>query len=431
MPAFAPQKSLSDNRSMSKSLFRETALQNLSSPEQLDQVVRITRGRAWIVLLILGLVIAATLVWSIVGSLPSTVSGQGLIIRRGGTYSIFSAAGGIITEFNDVKDGQIVHKGQVIGRVAQPLLVIQRDAARTELLQLRTEQASISAEIGTERLARTRSLMQQAEGQRALIRSREQLLKQLREDGAHRQEAGEKVTRQHQEETQQQAMRVENELVAARNALQDLDLQTVAMRGRFDERARQISSQILTAQHKLDALSAQLELGEKLVSPYDGLVIEVLASKGDTIAPNQAVLSVESAQRTLEAIIYIPPRSEAAAIRPGMAVQLSPTTARKERYGYLVGKVRSVSQYPSTERGMLAVVDNLGLVRELARDGPPVAVTVDLTPDATTRSGYQWSSAAARELDLRSGTLASGVFTIETQRPISLLIPLLKQTGGL
>ena len=80
---------------------------------------------------------------------------------------------------------------------------------------------------------------------------------------------------------------------------------------------------------------------------------------------------------------------------------------------------------------MLAVVDNPGLVRELAREGPPVAVTVDLTPDATTRSGYQWSSAAARELDLRSGTLASGVFTIETQRPISLLIPLLKQAGGL
>lgn len=404
---------------MSKSLFRETALQNLSSPEQLDQVVRITRGRAWIVLLILALVIAATLVWSIAGSLPSTISGQGMIIRRGGTYSIFSAAGGVITEFDDLNDGQIVHKGQVIGRVAQPLLAIQRTAARTELLQLMTEQASITAEIGVERLARTRSLIQQADGQRALIRSREQLLKQMRQDSAHRQELGEKV------------IRVENELVAARDTLQDLDLQTVAMRGRFDERARQISSQILTAQHKLDALSAQLELEEKLVSPYDGLVIEVLAGKGDTIAPNQAVLSVESAQRMLEAIIYIPPRSEAAAIRPGMAVQLSPTTARKERYGYLVGKVRSVSKYPSTERGMLAVIDNPGLVRELARDGPPVAVTVDLTPDAATRSGYQWSSAAARELDLRSGTLASGVFTIETQRPISLLIPLLKQTGGL
>jgi multidrug efflux pump subunit AcrA (membrane-fusion protein) len=332
---------------MPSPLFRDAALQNLASPEQLDQAIRITRPRAWIVLLILCVVLAAVLLWGLFGSLPSTIGGQGIIIREGGTYNVVALGGGALTEFDGFKVGQIIHKGQVLGSIAQPLLTAQRDAAAMELKQLDKARAGIAA------------------GRPA------------------------------------------------------------------DPRTRQVDAQILNTHMRLDELSAQLALSDKVVSPYDGEVVEVLANQGEVVAPNQALLSVEAAHHALEALIYVPPRSEAAAIRPGMTVQLSPATAHKERYGYLVGKVRSVSKYPSTDRGMLAVVDNPGLVRELSRDGPPVAVTVDLMPDAATKSGYRWSSSAARQLDLTSGTLASATITIEVQKPISLVIPLLKQVGGL
>ncbi|RDU95491.1 NHLP bacteriocin system secretion protein [Trinickia dinghuensis] len=332
---------------MPSPLFRDAALQNLASPEQLDQVIRITRPRAWIALLILGLVLVAVFSWSLLGSLPSTIQGQGLLIRQGGTYNIVATGGGVLTAFDGLQPGQAVHKGQVLAGIAQPLLTHQRDAARTELRQLEMER-----------------------------------------DGMEKRQPSDPLIPE------------------------------------FDAR-------ILSARHRLDDVTAQLSLNDKVVSPYDGVVVEVLANQGDVVAANQPLLSVEGAQRSLEALIYVPPRSEAAAIRPGMAVQLSPATARKERYGYLAGKVRSVSKYPSTERGMLAVVDNPGLVRQLSSDGPPVAVTVDLIPDATTRSGYRWSSRAASELDLNSGTLASASVTVEVQKPISLVIPLLKRAGGL
>lgn len=332
---------------MPSPLFRDAALRNLASPEQLDQVIRITRPRAWIALLILGLVLAAVLSWSLLGSLPSTIQGQGIIIREGGTYNIVATGGGVLTAFDGLQGGQAVHKGQVLGRIAQPLLTLQRDAARTQLQQFEKERDGIAA------------------------------------------------------------------------------------RKPFDPLTREVDARIASARHRLDEVSAQLALSDQVISPYDGVVVELLANQGDVVAANQPLLSVEAAQHSLEALIYVPPRSEAAAIRPGMAVQLSPATARKERYGYLVGKVRSVSKYPSTERGMLAVVDNPGLVRELSRDGPPVAVTVDLMPDATTRSGYRWSSRAASQLDLNSGTLASASVTIEVQKPITLVIPLLKRAGGL
>jgi len=67
---------------MENPLCRETALQNLSSPEQLNQLIKITQPRAWLVLAALGFVLCAGLIWSVFGSLPSTLSGQGISIRR-------------------------------------------------------------------------------------------------------------------------------------------------------------------------------------------------------------------------------------------------------------------------------------------------------------------------------------------------------------
>jgi len=418
---------------MANPLFRETALQNLSSPEQLDQLIKITRPRAWLVLATLGFVLGVTLLWSVFGSLPSTLSGQGIIVRQGGTYNIVALGSGVIIDFEDFKTGQTIRKGQVLGRVTQPLLALQRAAAQDEVQRLEKIQASISSEMALERPARSRAARQQADIQRAAIRSREQLLASLKEKLTHQGEllADGLITRQRFEDSRQAIFSAENDIGTAGNALQALDIQALTDQSTFDERTRQMNAALTSARSRLADLSAQLELASNVVSTHDGLVVEVLVSKGDIVTVNQPVLSIEEPVRLLEALIYMPPQSEAKRILPGMTVQLTPVTARKERYGYLVGKVTSVSKYPSTEQGMQAIFNNPGLVRELTKQGPPIAVTVALIPDLGTKSGYHWSSSAASQLELSSGTLAAASFTIEVQKPISLVIPLFKQTVGL
>lgn len=418
---------------MTSPLFRQSALQNLSSPEQLDQLIRITRPRAWIVLAALGFVLGATLLWSIFGSLPTSISGQGLIIGKGGTYNIVALGGGVVTDFGHFDTGQQIRKGQVLGHVSQPVLALQRDAARSEVERIEKEHASILAEIAIEQPAQGRSAQQQGEIQRATIRSREQLLASLKSKLVQQQAllADGLITYQRFEETRQAIFSAENDIGAARNAQQAIEIQNITNLGRFEDRTRQVNAALLTARNRLADLAAQHELASSLISPHDGAVVEVLVARGDTVAANHPVLSVEQVGVELEVVVYMPALSEAKLIQPGMAVQIAPATARKERYGYLVGKVISVSKYPSTEQGMLAVFNNAGLVRELSRAGPPIAISVSLVRDPATRSGYQWSSRAGRQMELNSGTLAVATFTIEEQRPISLVIPLLRQTVGL
>lgn len=62
------------------SLFRKEALERLSSPEQLDQLMRIVTPRSWLPMSALGALIAGGLVWSIVGRIPVTTTGSGALV---------------------------------------------------------------------------------------------------------------------------------------------------------------------------------------------------------------------------------------------------------------------------------------------------------------------------------------------------------------
>jgi len=106
-------------QSQQKKMFRKAALDRLSSPERLDQMMSITNRRSWLALTGLGALVVVTLVWGIFGSVPTTVSGQGLIIRQGGAYPIPALAVGQVTAVN-VAVGDQVAQGQVVATV-QPL----------------------------------------------------------------------------------------------------------------------------------------------------------------------------------------------------------------------------------------------------------------------------------------------------------------------
>jgi hypothetical protein len=62
------------------SLFRQEALDKISSPEQLDQLLQIVSLKDWLPLASLGFVVAIALVWSIFGKVPLTAEAKGLLL---------------------------------------------------------------------------------------------------------------------------------------------------------------------------------------------------------------------------------------------------------------------------------------------------------------------------------------------------------------
>ena len=96
--------------------FRHKALQKMSSPEQLDSLLKVTTPRRWIGLTGLLIVIAGVVVWSATASVPTTLSGPGYLLPQGGLRLVQATVPGTIAGIT-VGVGDHVVAGQPIGEI--------------------------------------------------------------------------------------------------------------------------------------------------------------------------------------------------------------------------------------------------------------------------------------------------------------------------
>jgi HlyD family secretion protein len=200
-----------------------------------------------------------------------------------------------------------------------------------------------------------------------------------------------------------------------KNERTQVEQQSTARQQRIDE-----------TQHALDLLKKQLELSSIVTSPYAGRVLEVTVDEGNLIASGKRILSLEKVEQDLEAVVFVPAR-EGKRVKPEMTVRVYPSTVAKTTSGCMMGKVSSVSPFPSTPEGMMRVLRNEELARQMGARGAPIEVHVQL--EKTADRAYRWSSGRVTA-SVNSGTLCDASIIIEEVRPLSLVVPLLKDYVG-
>jgi hypothetical protein len=97
-------------------VYRKAALERLSSPDQLDRLVRVTTPMGWVALLSLGVLAVAFMAWALFGSVATEVRGEGVLLRPGGVSRLSAAAEGVVEEVR-VDDGAAVQRGEVVARL--------------------------------------------------------------------------------------------------------------------------------------------------------------------------------------------------------------------------------------------------------------------------------------------------------------------------
>ena len=411
-------------------IFRKVALERLSSPEQLDQMVQVTNPKGWLALTGLGALIVAALLWGIWGSIPTEALGQGILIRQGGVSELVAAANGQVEQVL-VGVGDTIQRGQPVARIRQETLNRQIQDSRSKLATLRSEYEQLLRSSDEQKRLRARDLSQQRanlertiatlEKDLVLLQDRLEAEQKLLEDGL--------VTKQAVVTTQQSLNAKRDELAGHRLELNGLELKRLQADQQLDQQLEARQASIRDLDLELRELNARLTENVSVVSPFSGRVLEVLADRGDVVAPGSAILSVEVVSEDLLAVLFVP-ASSGKRVQPGMTVRVSPTTIKREEYGSILGKVTWVAEFPSTSRGMTRLLGNEALVTGLMGAGPPIQVNVALTRDPSTPTGFRWSSSRGPNLKISSGTLAVGNVIVREDRPISLLIPTIREKLG-
>lgn len=413
-----------------KQVFRSVALERLSSPEQLDQLMQVTTPRGWLLLVGVGGLLVTALVWGVLGNVPERIAGQGILIRSGGVLEVEAPGEGRVTDVA-VRVGDVVSEGQVVARIAREDLVLRIQQQRGQVGELRRRHQEQQRFGQRDVQLQGAYLAQRREQLRASIEAGESTLRTLNERIASEARLVEQglITRQALLATTQERDGVEERVRQSRSELVQLDAEGGQVANQNQKAVEESQAALTEAERELARLESELRTTSEVTSPYTGRVLEVMAEQGSMVDRGQPILTVDltgKAVKGLEAILYIP-SVHGKKIRTGMEVQIAPSTVKKEEFGYLLGTVTYVSDFPVTPQGMTRVLKNEQLVSTLSGDDAPYEIHVDLLPDPDNVSTYRWTSSEGPPLRIQSGTLASAGIVVERRRPILMVIPQLRR----
>lgn len=412
-------------------IFRKVALERLSSPEQLDQLVQVTSPRGWLALAALGTLLLLALVWGVFGTIPTEAMGEGILLRQGGVTGVVATGSGPVLEMK-VAVGDTIFKGQVIAEIRQEELLRQVEDAGSKLAEAQRDLQTLGRSAADQKRLRERDLAQKREDldrtiatlgkDVVLLQERIEAERGLLQDGL--------ITKQAALATQQSLNAKQDELARSRLERNGLELQRLAADTLLDQQIEARRSALHDLELQARETAAKLRESRTVVSPHSGRVLEVLVDRGNVVSPGTPILNLELASADLQAILFVP-ASTGKKVLQGMKVRVSPSTVKREEFGAILGTVVRVAEFPSTARGMTRLLGNEALVERLMQAGPPIQVDVALERDPRTPTGYRWSSSQGPSLEISSGTLANGSVVVREDRPISLVIPTLREKLGI
>ncbi|MDJ0648208.1 MAG: NHLP bacteriocin system secretion protein [Xenococcaceae cyanobacterium MO_188.B19] len=473
-------------------LFREKSLERLSSPERLDQLMRVVNPKSWIPLATLGLLGVTAITWSIFGRIPVTVKGVGVLVYPSTVVPLQSQSSGQLMEVK-VKNGDLVEKGDIIAIIDQSDREKQLQLTQAKLAQLKTqnlEAKSVQAQRQQEDL---RSILEQRQsleqrlkivqdltptlkekGLVAINRQRETLAKRRRtlqelnpifqqrldkrrilfQEGAisedtllqARQEFLNNISGLDQVESELKQLDVKeadglqqylsnlNEIKNIKAQLQELNSKQANLTQQDLANSTNRAKEIQEVEREIAQLQQQIKTESQIVSQYSGRILEMTVNPGEVIQAGNRIASIDRNNEggQLTSITYFPVQ-EGKKIESGMEIQITPKTVKRERFGGIIGDIKDISPFPVTTEAASKVVGNSQIIRGLVPENQPVVIQVSATlqSDDTTFSNYKWSSSTGPQLKLSAGTTTSARVKVEERAPITFVLPILRSVSGI
>ena len=411
--------------------FRKAALEKLSTPEKLDQLIKITSPRAWIALLTIAIAIVTAISWGCFGRVKTKINTTGVLLG-GEVYDIVSTSQGQLLDLK-VAIGDIINEGDVIATIAQPDLIQQIKAAEASLIERQYELKQLSAfgskdsKIQEELIQQNRiSVEQQIQSNEKNIEFLTQQLKtdrNLLEKGL--------ITKPQVVNTEQQLENAQNQIESLKAQLVQMSSQELNTNFNLEQKTTVVKQRIAQEQLRLEQLKEQYETRTSIKSPHTGEVVEVLSSFGVMVGAGTPLFKIKNVNtivnnETIKGVLYVPSQ-DGKKIKVGMEALVVPSTVQPQEFGYMKAKVTYVSEFPVTQQGMMTSMKNDQLVQGLLRMGAPFEVFVEFEPNSDSYSGFEWTSANGPEVQINSGTSCMGKITVKEEPPITMVVPAFKK----
>ncbi len=450
---------------MPKSIYREASLKKLNSPEQLDRQLIVVSPTAWITMIAIALLITGVVIWGFCGTIPEKVTGTGIIMYGSGITSVNADTTQKISDI-DVTVGSQVESGQVIARLSTTDYNFDRDSIVESINSIKSMPDGVydidGMNLVSDVYSSFSSLSAQIKDLEFTYMSKQQEISAnlLEMQGQVRQEEAIVEGYKRQLQDYKNSLRdkgikdvdvymdpnISQYTAEIRQAETQLNVYRAnlanSMNNLYPQELRQIQEQIAsykaqfdsTKRTQLETLNKSLESADytiqksTLVAPVSGTVLEISYKVGDYLDMGSTFCRiVQSDPEKHDYVALYVSADGAKKLHENMEVHIYPSGISKEEFGYVVGNVRSVADYPSTSQSIMNELNNENVVQALAYSALTYAVRVDIRMDPTTKSGFQWSSQKGATLELSAGTTCTADIVTESKRPVEVVMPFIKK----
>lgn len=429
-------------------LFRTKALERLSTPDRLDEQIQVVGPSEWLPIATMAGLLLLALAWSIVGRVPTSVSGRGVLIHPRSVLDVQSLGAGRLERLS-IRAGDRVTEGQVIGVVDQVELrrrIAEDQALLAQLVQQGQQQTQAQRAEARRAQQQTglvkdytrvqadayRKTLADAQALQPMIDRRLASLRTLRDRGLLASAAPELL------EAEQASLDNARRITDVAAGLRDLDVRLAESEGAETSLTRQHLDADAARQAEVRRLEAaiaisrvQIDQHSQIVAPASGRVLELLTAPGQVVAAGApvATMAVDDPRATLVAVAYLA-LGDGKRVQPGMRVLVTPDTVERQRYGGITGTVTAVSDLPVTADGVRALVGGAELARDLLANGARLEITATLDRSTATASGYAWSSSQGPATPVTAGVTSDVRIVVEERAPITYVMPFLRELTG-
>lgn len=416
---------------MAAGFFRKSALEKLSTPEKLDQLIKVTGPKAWIALLTVSLALSTGIAWAVFGKVKTKLNAVGVVLG-GQVHEVVATSSGQLVKLK-VAIGDKVKEGDIIAAIQQPELVQQIESAKAVLADRKLEMGKLmsygsqGSQLEGELISQNRvSILGEIESEKkklAFLNNQLESENNLLNKGL--------IVKSQVANTKQQ-------IDASQNTIERLKSQMVETSNRklnigFDlqQKITLQNQRIAEAERNLQFISERYETQSNIKSSYSGEVVEVLTDAGVVVGAGTPLFKLKNQDEDklsnkLKGVLYIPSQ-DGKKIKKGMEAFVVPSTVQPQEFGFIKGKVTYISDFPITQQGMMTSVKNDQLAKGLLASGPLFEVHVEFEKDADSFSGFKWTSAKGPEIAIKEGTSCMGKITIKQENPAAIVVPAFKK----
>jgi NHLM bacteriocin system secretion protein len=415
---------------MSASFFRKSALEKLSTPEKLDQLIKVTGPKAWIALITVAVALFVGLLWSFMGTVKTKLDVIGVVLG-GEVHEVVATSQGQLVALK-IAIGDKVKKGDIIATILQPELFQQIEDAKAVLSDRKFEMGKLSSygnqgtQLQGELINQNRvSIKGEIEAEKKKLVF---LYNQLESENALLNKG--LILKSQVANTKQQIETSKNAIERSKGQIVETSSQQHNLGFDMQQKVTLQKQRIAEAERNLQFLTERHDTQRNIKSPYDGEVVEVLTDAGIVVSSGTPLFKLKNGHETtiaqLKGVLYVPSK-DGKKIKKGMEALVVPSTVQPQEYGFIKGKVTYVSDFPITQQGMLTSVKNDQLAKGLLAGGPLFEVHVDFEKDPKSYSGFKWTSAKGPNIFIKEGTSCMGKVTINQEPPVTIVVPAFKK----